>query len=435
MLYPSYLFIFLFLPIVLTGSFLLSHLELRRGLVLWIIGASCVFYAWWYPPYLLVLLGSVTLNYGVSSLLVWLKNRQRPTCAKRLLASAIGMNLLMLLMFKWNGSSYSLLPVWGPTTSSSWMVPLGISFFMLQQIAYMVDIYRQPKRHISFLEYTLFITFFPHLVAGPIVYLKEMMPQFRNAVWGKFHWGNMVLGLQLFGIGLFKKTVLSSLCLSKTSSMSYFPIPDQWHRIEVIIGTIAYGLMLYFDFSGYSDMSVGLARILGIRLPMNFNSPFKATNMAMFWSRWHMTLIRFLHHYLYRFLRTSISSKKYCIWLIMGAVGLWHGFRPGLFLWGVLQGIFITRAMSKKRKNQSISAELNPSSWLSRIRHRLSPWYGRATTTGLFLVSGILFATPSVHVASSAFKNLVAFHFPDGFFISFGPAGAPSLQFHQNFFP
>lgn len=223
------------------------------------------------------------------------------------------------------------------------ILPLAISFFTFQQIAYLVDAYRGEAREYSFLHYSLFVTFFPQLIAGPIVHHKEMLPQFAKNSTYKFHFSNFNIGLTIFIIGLFKKVVLAdSIAIYSTPVFASADAGNNITFFEAWGGAIAYSLQLYFDFSGYADMAIGLAKMFGINLPLNFNSPYKSVNIIEFWRRWHMTLSRFLKDYLYISLGGNRKgSKNLNLLLTMLLGGLWHGASYNFVIWGGLHGIFL----------------------------------------------------------------------------------------------
>ncbi len=225
------------------------------------------------------------------------------------------------------------------------ILPLAISFFTFQQIAYLVDAYKGYAKEYNFLQYCLFVTFFPQLIAGPIVHHKEMLPQFTK-VWelGMTH-KNMAIGITIFFIGLFKKVIIAdNISVYSTPVFSAAEVGVAFSTVEAWVAALAYTFQLYFDFSGYSDMAIGLARMFGIRLPLNFNSPYKAKNIIEFWRRWHITLSRFLRDYLYIPLggnRNGVLRRHINIVIVMILGGLWHGAGWSFVFWGTLHGIYI----------------------------------------------------------------------------------------------
>jgi len=342
MLFNSFEFIFFFLPATLLVFFLLGRTR-QNGLALaWLVGASLFFYAWWNPAYLGLLLGSMLFNYAVGVALARGRERRRV-----LLATGVAGNLLLLGYFKYANFFIDNLNL---VTGAGFQVekillPLAISFFTFQQIAYLVDAHRGETHEYSFLHYCLFVTFFPQLIAGPIVHHREMLPQFAHTSLYRFHHEHLSVGLSIFIIGLFKKVVLAD-------NLAHFATPvfnaaangTVLTLFEAWTGALAYSFQLYFDFSGYSDMAIGLARMFGIRLPLNFHSPYKATSIIDFWRRWHMTLSRFLRDYLYIPLggnRHGPSRRYLNLFITMLLGGLWHGAAWTFVFWGALHGLYL----------------------------------------------------------------------------------------------
>jgi D-alanyl-lipoteichoic acid acyltransferase DltB (MBOAT superfamily) len=339
MLFNSYEFIFLFLPVTFAGYFFIHHKGWHQGAFLWLLGASCFFYAYWNPVYLLLFASSVLANYFFGQLLASQKWHKLP-----LLVGGITANLLALAYFKYadffilnvntvTGSSYDFLHL---------LLPLGISFFTFNQIAYLVDIYHKQAPRGSLTLYGLFVSFFPHLIAGPIVHHKEMMPQFALPDSWKINYRNVCLGLLIFIAGLFKKVVIAD-SLAPWANAGF----DATHTLtffEAWISTLAYTFQIYYDFSGYSAMAIGLGLLFNIQFPQNFNAPYKALNIQDFWRRWHMTLSRFLREYVYiplggnRFgsFRTFFNG-----FLVFAVAGLWHGASWTFVVWGVLHGLAV----------------------------------------------------------------------------------------------
>jgi D-alanyl-lipoteichoic acid acyltransferase DltB (MBOAT superfamily) len=298
MLFNSYIFIFLFLPVTLFGFFYIGVRGNYYFALAWLVGTSLFFYGWWNPAYIFLIVSSVIFNYFLGSLL----NNPLLKTRKIILIFGIFINLFLLGYFKYynffilniNNIFSSSLPI------ETIILPLAISFFTFQQITYLVDAYKGRTSEYDFLHYCLFVTFFPQLIAGPIVHHKEMLPQFTKKIINQLNYENLAVGLTIFVFGLFKKVVIADGIAGYATpvfsaaeagiTLTFF---DAWG------GALAYTFQLYFDFSGYSDMAIGLARMFGIRLPLNFNSPYKANNIIEFWRRWHMTLSRFLREYLF----------------------------------------------------------------------------------------------------------------------------------------
>jgi alginate O-acetyltransferase complex protein AlgI len=339
MLFNSYDFILVFLPAVLVAVYLLRGFG-RRWLELLLIAASLLFYAWWDVRYLPLLIGSVFINY-LGALFI---ERSR---SKLALAAIITFNLGLLGYFKYlgffAGIASDALP-WEPwdVTLLSLILPLGISFYTFHQIGYQIDRWRGEAGPHDFIDYTLFVTFFPQLIAGPIVRQYEFLPQLRGLV-ERIGAKNLLIGLTIFSIGLFKKVIFAdSFALYAT------PVFDTAAKGVVLdgqtawLGVLAYTFQIYFDFSGYSDMAIGLARMVGINLPINFNAPYRSTSITDFWRRWHITLGRFLRDYLYFPLggsRVTPLRQYLNLMAVMLLCGLWHGAAWTFIVWGAVHGL------------------------------------------------------------------------------------------------
>lgn len=348
MLFNSYEFIFVFLPIIVVGYFLLLSKRFISGAKIWLVAASLLFYSWWNPIYLPLILTSILVNYLIGSRLSFLhtciqENEETQMFnAKATVLLGITFNLLLLAYFKY--VDFFIENVNG-AFETNWQVidvalPLAISFFSFQQIAYLVDSYKGQTKEYSLTNYMLFVTFFPQLVAGPIVHHKEMMPQFTSN-WNLVRrYRNISTGLFVFTIGLFKKVVLADTFsqwantgFSTESTLDFF---EAWAT------SLSYTFQIYFDFSGYTDMAIGIALLFNIKLPANFNSPYKAKNIQEFWHRWHITLSNFLRDYVYIPLGGNRSGQNRTflnlfVTFLLG--GLWHGASWMFVLWGGMHGL------------------------------------------------------------------------------------------------
>ncbi|WP_317932093.1 MBOAT family O-acyltransferase [Halioxenophilus sp. WMMB6] len=343
MLFNSFIFLLLFLPATLACFYLARrYLSVRWAIAILVVG-SFVFYSYWNPSNLPILLGSIVFNYLLGQRLT---NLQTSRHSKLLLILGVTANLALLAYFKYTNffiaNLNTLITI--PLPLQNIVLPLAISFFTFQQVAYLVDSYRGVVIERNFLNYVLFVSFFPQLIAGPIVHHKEMMPQFAalpaTGQWRKY----LGLGTALFCIGLGKKVLLAdnfavyaNQLFNQVDANSLL-IGDAW------IGAISYHFQIYFDFSGYSDMAIGLAYMFGIRLPINFDSPYKAQSIIVFWRRWHMTLSRFLRDYLYITLGGNRKGKlrrhaNLLMTMLLG--GLWHGAAWTFVVWGALHGGFL----------------------------------------------------------------------------------------------
>ena len=347
MLFNSYEFIFFLLPLTLLGYFLLARIRGAEAALVWLTLASLFFYAWWNPKYLLLLLASMVGNFMLGSQITRARSRGDLTTARPLTGLGLAANLALLAYFKyaafavanWNLATGSDLPI------PSIVLPLAISFYTFQQIAYLVDAYRGRTAEYKPVHYALFVTFFPQLIAGPIVHHRDILPQFmsRDAIRPKLE--NLAVGASIFVVGLFKKVVLAdSVAQYATPVFSAAQGGAEPTLLVAWGGALAYTLQLYFDFSGYSDMAIGGGRMFGIRLPLNFNSPYKATNISEFWRRWHMTLSQFLRDYVYVPLGGNRfgSTRRYVnLMTTMLLGGLWHGAGWTFVAWGGLHGLYL----------------------------------------------------------------------------------------------
>ncbi|MFI4995410.1 MAG: MBOAT family O-acyltransferase [Hyphomicrobiales bacterium] len=347
MLFPSPEFLLVFLPLTLAGFHFLRLAGRPALCVLWLFLASAVFYAWWSPRFLILLLVSMLVNWGCAHAMA----RREGTSRKALLILGLVWNLGILAYFKYadffianldaaSGLDWPLLHV---------VLPLGISFFTFQKIAYLADIHAGLAKPGPLSDFALFVFFFPQLIAGPIVHHSEVMPQFRAmAAKGADadYWLDSAIGLTLLLIGLVKKVCIADQ-LAPYASKVFEHAGDAHLHVGLLAawqGALAYTVQLYADFSGYSDMAIGLARLFGVKLPANFNSPYKSTSIIEFWRRWHMTLSRFLRDYLYVPLGGNRKGKvrrylNLMITMLLG--GLWHGAGWTYVVWGGLHGFYL----------------------------------------------------------------------------------------------
>lgn len=341
MLFYSFEFMYLFLPVSLLGYYLIGGRQ-RNLSVKWVVACSLFFYGWWNPLFIPLLIVSIVFNYTFGLLLQREKSRVY-------LAVGVGFNLLLIGYFKYTGFFLSIAgDLTGQTISIGKIIlPLGISFFTFQQISWLVDNYAgkitQSSRGIW--EYGQFVTFFPQLIAGPIVHHSEMMPQFFKESNRFVTLENMAAGITMFVIGLSKKVIVAdsvapfaNLVFKMAKSGDTLSLIDSW------IGALAYTTQIYFDFSGYADMAIGLGLMFNIHLPLNFNSPYKAVSISAFWRRWHMTLGQFLKDYVYIPLGGNKGIRSRVL-INLGVTfflcGLWHGAGWTFILWGMLHGFYI----------------------------------------------------------------------------------------------
>jgi alginate O-acetyltransferase complex protein AlgI len=394
MLFDTAEFIFVFLPIVLAGYFILGKVR-NVAAAAWLIVASAIFYAAWNPPFVFLLAASVATNYTFSVLIR--KLSERPTLQTAALASAVAVNLLALVYFKYLFPLLGWLASLGihvPHASDSVILPLGISFFTFTQLGYLIDLKAGGIKDHGPLNYVLFVTFFPHLIAGPILHHREIMPQFERPDTYRFNPDDVSAGVTLFTIGLAKKRFIADH-MAPMAGMTFaqphgLALPLAW------LGVLAYSLQIYFDFSGYSDMAVGLARMFGIRFPLNFNSPYKATNIIDFWQRWHMTLTRYLTAYLYnpaalwvtrrrlargqKVSRAAVATPRGFVTMIaapmfytMALAGIWHGAGFQYLIFGLLHGLYLTTNHAWRVFRPPVPANQAPASkaWAATVLNLL----------------------------------------------------------------
>ncbi|PKM77577.1 MAG: membrane-bound O-acyltransferase family protein [Firmicutes bacterium HGW-Firmicutes-15] len=398
MLFNSYEYIFFFLPVCLIVYFMLNKFASGTRAKLWLVLCSLFFYSWWNIAYLPLILASIGVNYAVGTVLVKAPARLRLS-PKAILTTGIAFNLLLLGYFKYTDFLMANinLAFSGHLPLLHIILPLGISFFTLTQIAYLVDAYRSDAKEYDLVNYALFVTFFPYLLAGPILHHKEMMPQFESGENTTINYKNLALGVFLFFIGLFKKAVIADT-LAKAAIYGFDTAPTL-SLIEAWITSLSYTLQLYFDFSGYTDMAIGAALMFNIQLPINFNSPYKALSIQDFWRRWHITLSRFLREYIYIPLGGNRMGelniyRNLMITFLLG--GLWHGAGWTFVFWGFLHG----SALVIQRLWQKLNLQIN--SWLAWfitfnfvniawIFFRAKTWSAAIKVlTGMFGLSGII---------------------------------------------
>ncbi len=338
MQFNSYLFILAFLPLVLLGYFGLHHLRRHRAAKVFLTAASFCFYGYADVKYLFILWGSILVNYLFAGLI----GRQQDRRKGRILTGVgIALNVALLFYIKYYNfflenlnaalrRDFALIDV---------IVPLGISFFTFQQIAYLVDSFRGENGEHTFLDYCVYISFFPCITSGPIALAKNMLPQFQDEKNMSVNWENLAYGLWLFAIGLFKKAVLAD---TFGEAVTWGFASAELSSLETLIVMLSYTFQLYFDFSGYSDMAMGVGQMFNIRLPLNFNAPYMSCSIIEFWDRWHMSLTGFLREYIYFPLGGSRKGKMRTyvnVMIIFLISGIWHGANWTFILWGALHGI------------------------------------------------------------------------------------------------
>lgn len=345
MLFNSYVFLFAFLPVSVAGFFACALVRLRLATI-WLVVCSIVFYGWWDWRLTTVLLASIVTNYIFGRDIVTKIASGRRVSAHTSLWIIVAANLLALGYYKY--ANFFVSTVYGLADAAlTWdqvALPIGISFFTFTQIAFQVDAYQGKVTDTDPVRYVLFVTYFPHLIAGPILHHAEMMPQFRGPQTYRLSLEAVSVGVTVFILGLFKKLLIADSIggyadsVFTAATLHDLTTPTAWR------GVLAYTLQIYFDFSAYCDMAIGVSRMFNIRLPANFESPYKSRSIKEFWRRWHMTLSRFLRDYLYIPLGGNRfgPARRYtnlCVTMVLG--GLWHGAGWTYIIWGALHGTYL----------------------------------------------------------------------------------------------
>ncbi|HEY4343395.1 MAG TPA: MBOAT family protein [Parvibaculum sp.] len=402
MLFNSPIFLFAFLPLTAVICFLIRAKIGREAARAFLVLASLFFYGWWNPVYLPLLIGLAVFNFLLGRVI--LSERTKPGEGRKNLLVTFGVtvDLAALAYFKYTDF---FIRTANETVGTHWelqhiVLPLAISFFTFQKIAYLVDAGRGHVEKHSFLEYCFFVMFFPQLIAGPIVHHHEIFTQTKRERSFRFDRMNLAVGLTIFFIGLFKKVVLADNLAPLASSV----FADAGHGADIHFlraweGMLAYTFQLYFDFSGYSDMAIGASRIFGIKLPLNFHSPYQATSITDFWRRWHMTLSRFLRDYLYIALggnRRGKTRRYINLFLTMAIGGLWHGAAWTFVLWGAMHGAMLI-------VNHGWRAI-----WTKPINRWWSRGIARTITFLCVALAWVFFRAPDVDAAMAIYRGLVA---------------------------
>jgi D-alanyl-lipoteichoic acid acyltransferase DltB (MBOAT superfamily) len=397
MLFNSYVFLFVFLPATYVGYFALARYAPSLAKP-WLAAASFVFYGAWDVRFVPILAASIAFNFLTGARIARAVEAGRQRAARGLLALGVGANLALLGWFKYaNFFATTANAVVGTAWDLGAIVlPLGISFFTFTQIAYLVDAAQGKAREYAVTDYCLFVTYFPHLVAGPILHHAEMMPQFNRP--GALRRDSRLLevGLAIFALGLFKKVALADrVAPFANAAFDTAARGVALTSAEAWAGATAYGLQLYFDFSAYSDMAIGLSLMFGIRLPLNFASPYKATSIIDFWRRWHITLSRFLRDYLYVPLggnRRGRARRYLNLAVTMLLGGLWHGAGWTYVAWGALHGLFLVVNHAWRGLTGSRAG---------RPRSAAGRWAGRLLTFAAVTVAWVFFRADSIGTATA----------------------------------
>lgn len=397
MLFNSFEFIFLFLPLTYVGYCMCGKVESRFEKGKWresvmsvfLLAASLIFYGWIYPHYLPILIGSMAVNYGLG------RQLEKTRSSKLVLGAGLILNLGMLCVFKY--------------LDTGDFVPLAISFFTFTQIAFLMECYRGNLKGTKLLSYGVYVTWFPKMVQGPIALPAEMLPQIDKKSFFS-NWEIVYRNLYLFTLGLFKKVLIADT-LGKAVDFGYAGIStlSSWDGLIVML---AYTLQLYFDFSGYCDMAMGISGMFGIELPLNFNSPYKAANILEFWKGWHMTLTRFFTKYLYIPLGGSRKGKARTYlncFLVFVISGIWHGSGVTFLVWGIMHGALyvLTRIYKESPVGIALAEKWAgiPVKWLKRLGHGVA-----VLLTFLYVnVAWVFFRSPSLKEAGELLKVITSF--------------------------
>jgi alginate O-acetyltransferase complex protein AlgI len=421
LLFNSYVFLFAFLPVALAGFNLAGRVG-RQAAGGWLILCSFVFYGWWNPAFCILLSISIAFNYAVSTLIV--RAVDRPRQRDWMLGLGVSVNLMALIYYKYLGWLLGLLHVTFDLRFNvpSIVLPLGISFFTFTQIGYLVDCAAGVARDRDPLNYLLFVTFFPHLIAGPILHNQEIMPQFAKP--GTYRWSSMnfAIGSGIFIIGLLKKGLLADPAGSGVAEA--FAHPEELQVFAAWQAALSYSLQLYFDFSGYSDMAIGLARMFNVTFPLNFDSPYKARSVIDYWQRWHMTLTRYLTQYVYTPLALSLMRRRRSkglpinraaqqtvggfwgmialpIVVTMTLAGIWHGSGMQFLVFGLLHAGYL--CINHAWRVAFGAPDAMPPRAVVRI--------GQVTLTYLcVLAASVFFRAPSVGTAVSMLGGMIGLH-------------------------
>jgi alginate O-acetyltransferase complex protein AlgI len=430
MLFNSLTFLLVFVPLSMLGYYGLSLVG-RKWEALWLVFVSFVFYTWWTASLVFLLAGSIAFNFTCGVLI--LRTQGREKLQTLLLALGIAGDLSLLIYYKYFFSLLNWLGYHGVLTLThpyAVILPLGISFFTFTQVGYLIDCKGGVVKENRLLDYCLFVTFFPHLIAGPILHHREMMPQFADPRTFRFGWENMAVGLTLFIIGLAKKVVIADNLVWAVSVAFSTANPG---LLAAWDGALSFSLQLYFDFSGYSDMACGLAILFGLRFPANFNSPYRAQSIIDFWQRWHMTLTRYLTLYLYNPVALAISRYRSArgksitrkaiatpagflsmialpTFYTMGLAGIWHGAGLTFLIFGLLHATYLTINHAWR--------SFGPRS-ADKILHPAQAFFVTCAKIALtylaVVVSEVVFRATSVHGAMNLLTGMVGFHGLSGY--------------------
>lgn len=424
MLFNSYIFLFGFLPLALIAFYALSFSRVLAKLTLTVF--SLGFYTYWRPIHLPLLLFSIVFNYYVGAWIQQARERGDDRAVTLWLSVGVGVDVLMLGVFKYaNFISDNL--SWAMNVNLGLpqiALPLAISFYTFQKVAYLIDSARGDAKRMGLLDFFLFASFFPQLIAGPIVHYKEIVPQIQAPLFGRLIGRNLLVGLTIMSIGLFKKTAVADTLAQFANPL--FAAADGNVTFDPVTGWLAaitYTLQLYFDFSGYSDMAIGLGRMFGVKLPLNFHSPLRARNIADYWRRWHMTLQKFIYAYIYQPMSLAlnrwaatrglsgwpafsvgVAAPTFVTFLIVGA---WHGAGWTFVILGVMHGIYVTIqeiATERKRLRHRKMRKLKLTPPPERVSERV---FAHVLTLAAVMFANVVFRASSVQSASHIWAGMI----------------------------
>jgi alginate O-acetyltransferase complex protein AlgI len=427
MLFNSYEFIFGFLPVVVAVFFLLGKAS-RVWALRWVIAASLFFYGWWRPLNVLIIAPSVLINFVLARLLQRLCKQGSRGAAQAVLLTGIALNVAFLGYFKYSNFFVGAVnDAFGTQMFLAHIIlPLGISFITFQKIAFLIDVQARRVESFTLQDYCLFVLFFPQLIAGPIVHYREMMPQFHRVLC-RFDKENVSVGLTLFAFGLFEKVFLAdSIAKFVTPIYEQATSGSNIALLPAWIAAVGFTFQIYFDFSGYTDMALGIARLFGVRLPPNFNSPLRASSIIEFWLRWHMTLTRFLTAYIYNPLALWLTRRRAArggrslatlnkgplaflellmlpTLLTMFISGMWHGAGYTFIVWGVLHGLFLTVNHAWR--------SVGPQMWRDKASYeRFMQPAGFIITFTCVVASMVIFRSANLQTATHLLQGMAGLH-------------------------
>ena len=424
MLFNSYVFTLAFFPLCITGYFCLNHFkryDLAQGYLLLM---SLWFYGYFNPSYLAIIITSVVVNFLVTR---WMGKAQRSWHRKTLLWIAIALNIGILFYFKYfDFFLFNVNRIFGTDfLLHNILLPLGISFFTFQQISYVVDAYRGEVKEYGFLQYACFVTYFPQLIAGPIVTHDELIPQFMDESKKEFNWDNFAQGLYMFAMGMAKKVLIADT-FGVAANWAFANVPTL-DTTNALFGSLAYTIQIYFDFSGYCDMAIGLGKMMNFDLPVNFDSPYKALTISEFWDRWHKTLTRFFTRYVYIPLggsRRGAVRTYLNIFIVYLVSGIWHGANYTYIAWGILQGLGMMFVRWKKDWFEKLHPALNWLITFSFVNYSMALFRCQSVADGITLAKRLL--AMDFGPIQDGIAN--AFYLPE---ISFLARNIPQLAFLQ----